>query len=208
MYTALYDLQDRVLETVFSIDSGFYLTGGTCLHRFYYNKRYSDDLDFFSNDNNLFREEYRATLEKLKNLSFKVVADTRDFVRLQVNELLQVDFVNDRVKYCGNINRTENGLRIDNSRNILANKISAVIGRDEPKDIFDIYTIAQNEHVEWKLAIDDARQKCVFEDDELEFRLKNFPVLLLENLNVIDLAFRDELLRNYNSFVNSIASSI
>lgn len=46
MYTELYDLQDRVLETVFSIESGFYLTGGTCLHRFYYNKRYSDDLAF------------------------------------------------------------------------------------------------------------------------------------------------------------------
>ena len=47
-YKKLYDLQDRVLGIVFSREHDFYLTGGTALHRFYYNLRYSDDLDFFN----------------------------------------------------------------------------------------------------------------------------------------------------------------
>jgi predicted nucleotidyltransferase component of viral defense system len=46
-YRGLYALQDLVLDKVFELDNDFYLTGGTALHRFYYNLRYSDDLDFF-----------------------------------------------------------------------------------------------------------------------------------------------------------------
>ena len=47
-YKELYKLQDKVLDVVFSAENIFYLTGGTCLSRFYKEKRYSDDfeLDF------------------------------------------------------------------------------------------------------------------------------------------------------------------
>ncbi len=47
-YKKLYSLQDHVLETIFLYESEFYLIGGTCLNRFYHEKRYSDDLDFFT----------------------------------------------------------------------------------------------------------------------------------------------------------------
>ena len=45
-YKKLYSLQDRVLDVVFGVEDEFYLTGGTALSRFFYAKRYSDDLDF------------------------------------------------------------------------------------------------------------------------------------------------------------------
>jgi len=48
-YKKLYTLQDEVLKIVFETENEFYLTGGTCLSRFYVAKRYSDDLDFFTN---------------------------------------------------------------------------------------------------------------------------------------------------------------
>ena len=41
----LYPMQDSVLAQMNS--EKFYLTGGTCLSRFYYHHRFSDDLDFF-----------------------------------------------------------------------------------------------------------------------------------------------------------------
>jgi len=47
-YKKLYALQDEVLEKVFAVEDEFYLTGGTALSRFYQEKRYSDDLDFFT----------------------------------------------------------------------------------------------------------------------------------------------------------------
>ena len=51
-YSKLYKLQDRVLSLVFEVENEFYLTGGTCLSRFYIEKRYSDErlLDDFDND--------------------------------------------------------------------------------------------------------------------------------------------------------------
>ena len=48
-YRKLYLLHDEVLKTVFDTEREFYLTGGTCISRFYVEKRYSDDLDFFTN---------------------------------------------------------------------------------------------------------------------------------------------------------------
>ena len=41
----LYPLQDEIFK-FFQTDR-FYLSGGTCLSRFYYHHRYSEDLDFF-----------------------------------------------------------------------------------------------------------------------------------------------------------------
>ena len=48
-YQKLYRLQNKILDVVFAEETEFYLTGGTCLNRFYFEKRYSDDLDLFTN---------------------------------------------------------------------------------------------------------------------------------------------------------------
>ncbi|MCP4129800.1 MAG: nucleotidyl transferase AbiEii/AbiGii toxin family protein [bacterium] len=46
----LYPFQDGVLNIVKKLKTPFYLTGGTALSRCYYNHRFSDDLDFFVNN--------------------------------------------------------------------------------------------------------------------------------------------------------------
>lgn len=43
----IYKIQDKILNIVFSFENNFYLTGGTALNRFYFNYRFSEDLDFF-----------------------------------------------------------------------------------------------------------------------------------------------------------------
>ncbi|HHB77185.1 MAG TPA: hypothetical protein ENK84_11710 [Desulfobulbus sp.] len=53
-YTRLYLLQDEILRIIFQKDTEFYLTGGTCLNRFYFEKRYSNDLDLFTNFSDTF----------------------------------------------------------------------------------------------------------------------------------------------------------
>ena len=62
-YPELFALQDQVLSTVFSVETSFYLTGGTCLHRFHYQRRHSIDLDLFTNDPALFRDDVRTVRE-------------------------------------------------------------------------------------------------------------------------------------------------
>ena len=208
-FPALYRLQDKVLSIVFNLKTGFYLTGGTCLHRFYQERRYSDDLDLFSNDSQLFRDDVRLVRRSLvdADLSLDIRADSRDFVRLIVEDSLQVDLVNDRVARLGNSVRTSGNIMLDNLDNIAANKICAVLGRDDPKDIFDLYTIFCSSDVNWSAIISAAERKCSFDMEELRFRLESFPLSLLEMLQVTDSGFVSDLQRNYNLLIDRILSS-
>jgi predicted nucleotidyltransferase component of viral defense system len=49
-YNKLYLIQDKFLTWWKTLDLPFYLTGGTALGRFYLNHRYSEDLDFFTDN--------------------------------------------------------------------------------------------------------------------------------------------------------------
>jgi len=88
-YKKLYSLQDEVLEIVFRVEDEFYLTGGTALSRFYQEKRYSDDLDFFTNSSTRFNFAVKNILVELsKEFTVETELDSRDFVRIEINGLL------------------------------------------------------------------------------------------------------------------------
>ena len=203
-YEELYRLQDAVLTVVFAEEVGFYLTGGTCLHRFYFDARYSDDLDLFTSDSATFRDEVRVILERLPaaSIAMQTSVDTRDFVRIVVEDSLQVDFVNDRVYRDGVPQVARSGVRIDNLENIAANKICAILGRDEPKDVFDLCTILQSGKVDASTTLAIAEKKCVFDLERLEMRLRSFPVELLDNLTVKDEPFARRLQTDYHSIID------
>lgn len=186
-YVLLYRIQDQVLEIASGVDTNFYLTGGTCLNRFFFEKRHSADLDFFSNENNLFREDMRLLLDAFQTAvcQYEVLVDTRDFVRLLVRSVLKVDLVNDRVYRFGRSCRTPDGIVLDNTVNIAANKICAILGRDEPKDVFDLYTLYCDAGLDWETVLSAAGKKCALELELLEYRLNAFPLHLVDLLPVV-----------------------
>lgn len=207
-YNNLYRTQDLVLKLVFDTTQEFYLTGGTCLHRFYYEKRYSDDLDFFTNNSDLFRQSVNAVFDAIANLDldFKKSVDSKDFVRFVIidhNQLLQIDFVNDRVNRIG-VARQKDGYLIDTIDNILSNKLTAVLGRDEPKDVFDIYTIAVFEDIDWAKIIGYAMSKVLFQKEDLLYRLDTFPKNILKKLKLIDDSFLDDFDAIYADIISRI----
>jgi hypothetical protein len=57
---------------------------------------------------------------------------------------LKIEFVNDIAYRCGVPNIYQYGF-IDKPLNILTNKLTAIVGRDEPKDVFDICSLAQHQ---------------------------------------------------------------
>ncbi|PJB82591.1 MAG: hypothetical protein CO090_02340 [Acidobacteria bacterium CG_4_9_14_3_um_filter_49_7] len=191
-YKQLYVLQDRVLRLVFDVEKEFYLTGGTCLSRFYQEKRRSDDLDFFTNSSSRFSfavKNIRVALQKDFKLDSQV--ESKDFIRFRIDELLQVDFVNDNSPRLKDVIVTDDKFLIDNVENILSNKLTAVIGRDNPKDIFDIYLICKFYSFSWSEILDSANKKAVFSNEDLIIRLKSFPETLLRSINCIDWHFLD-----------------
>jgi len=206
-YKKLYALQDEVLKKVFVVEDEFYLTGGTALSRFYQEKRYSDDLDFFTNSSTRFNFAIKNILTELsKEFTIENELDSRDFVRIKINGLLQVDFVNDRVPRYKEPKVLENGYKIDTIENILSNKITAVIGRDNPKDIFDIYLINRYYSVDWHEILESAQEKSVFSIDDLIVRLTSFPHGLLKSINLIDDDFLNSFQDDFTSLIKKIGN--
>lgn len=185
-YANLYALQDEVLAAIFEESAGFYLTGGTALSRFYLNHRYSDDLDFFNHDIAVFSDAFRLILARL-SLTWPDIAievDARDFKRLRIIERgteLKLDFVADRVQRIGLPARI-NGAYVDTVRNILSNKLCAVLGRDEGRDIADILYISKARKFSWDVILNEAQMKEGFKLEDLIFRIDTFPAKLLETV--------------------------
>jgi len=204
-YKKLYRLQDEVLQVVFDTEYDFYLTGGTCLSRFYVEKRYSDDLDFFSNQS----PRYSFAIKNIKKalqerFGLAVEVESKNFTRFKIDDLLQVDFVNDISFRYKEPKVTEKNYLIDTVENILSNKIAAVIGRDNPKDIFDIYLIWKFYEIKWSEIIDATHQKAGFSNEELIIRLKSFPKELLGNLKIIDKTFLDNFDKDFPQIIDEI----
>lgn len=206
-YQKLYLLQDEVLKIVFEAENEFYLTGGTCLSRFYVEKRYSDDLDFFTNQSPRYNFAIKNIKKALQN-SFEVTSEveSKDFTRFKINDLLQVDFVNDiAYRYKEPIVNEKNYL-LDNVENILSNKITAVIGRDNPKDIFDIYLICKFYKFDWEDILQSAHKKAGFSNEELIVRLKSFPQELLNEIKIIDKTFLNNFDTDFKTIIDDIDS--
>jgi len=184
-YRKLYRIQDKVLRVLKPVLGPFYLTGGTALGRFYLNHRFSEDLGFFVNGSDKFHP-------LIKNIE-KVLAEHcsllkgqsivyEDFVRFYIEDeegLLKLEFVNDTAYRCGVPGKYKYGF-IDTPLNILTNKLTAVVSRDEPKDVFDICILAQNYSFNWPEVFSEAKKKSIINEIDVEQRIKSFPVLLFQ----------------------------
>jgi len=187
-YRKLYRIQNRVFESLKPLLAGFYLTGGTALGRFYLNHRFSEDLDFFVNADTGFKEKQYLIGKKLSDefsllLEQTVVYD--DFARYNVvyeDSVLKIEFIND-IPYRSGIPLDSKYGLIDNPLNILSNKLTAIVGRDEPKDIFDIYMLARKYSFNWMRVFEEAKKKAILNEIDVEQRIKSFPVELLKDVD-------------------------
>lgn len=208
-YKKLYELQDLVLKLVFETEREFYLTGGTCLSRFYFAKRYSDDLDFFALCSNRFGFAVKNILSQLKN-NFSVImeVDSKDFIRFKIDDRLQLDFVNETLPHFKDVIITEQNFIIDNLDNILSNKLTAVIGRDNPKDVFDIFLIYKMHGFSWKAILEASRKKAYFDANDLIIRLQTFPRSLLNHIKLIDKNFLADFDAIYPKIIDEIIQTL
>jgi predicted nucleotidyltransferase component of viral defense system len=198
-YRKLYQIQDKMLVALKPVLSSFYLTGGTALGRFYLNHRFSEDLDFFVNKSDTFHSSVKE-IEKVLISNFSVLRQESiiydDFVRFYIEDnesVLKIEFVNDIVYRCG-VPYTYKYGYIDTPLNILTNKLTAIAGRDEPKDIYDIYTLAQHYMFNWLQVFSEAKNKAIINEIDVEKRIKSFPVLLFGNVDWHILPFDIDLI--------------
>jgi hypothetical protein len=165
-FEKLYPLQDQILRAIRPLETGFYLTGGTAASRGYLNHRFSDDLDLFVNDDNrfgLWTDRLIYDLSSHKVWSLTVLLKEERFARMEVgcgDISMKIELVNDVPSHAGQI--TDHGIlgRLDSAENILANKITAAIDRNEPKDLADIWGFCCRRGLLLSEAISGAQNKA------------------------------------------------
>ena len=165
-FDQLYPLQDRVLSAINALDTGFYLTGGTVVSRVYLHHRVSDDLDLFVNYSSQFGEWCGLIIDALLNRGDWQATPTmrqQYFARVMLTQNdvdLKIEMVNDVPSHVGEIRVHPVLGRIDSPENILANKLTALIGREEPRDLADVWGLCSHLGLSIHDAIEGAISKA------------------------------------------------
>ena len=149
----LSELQKNVIRELFNISDNFYLTGGTALSAFYLYHRYSVDLDFFTKDETAFNNARIIVKKTCDNLQkeHSVISDTFYFKHFSVidkknNDMLPLHFSLDIVEQFNKEKNKIDNIIIDPIEEILINKICAVVGRSEIKDLIDLYFLEKENY--------------------------------------------------------------
>ena len=165
-FEILYPFQNRVLQVLNEIETGFYLSGGTAASRGYLNHRFSDDLDLFVDDDERFGLWAGRVIHGLAQQSrwrSEVSLQEERFVRLALFEgetVLKIELINDVPAHVGRIRQHPVLGRLDSPENILANKVTALIDREESKDLADIWGFCCSMNLSLAGALVGARGKA------------------------------------------------
>ena len=163
----LYPLQDEALAVAASVDTGFYLTGGTALGRVHLRHRYSEDLDLFVNDDDRFQVWAERLLDAWRaEARWTLSIQRRDprFLRALLargDAQLKIEFVNDVRGRVGVPARHAGFGLVDTPENILANKVTALLDRQEPKDFADVWGLCRRGGLVLRDALAGASSKAV-----------------------------------------------
>lgn len=138
---SLTSLQRTVLELFFEKPIGlkYFLTGGTALAGFYFKHRKSIDLDLFTFEDIEvnYIESILTDIAKQTNTKLDHRVATRNFhlfFLIGKDKELKIDFVKEQPIHFGRI-KNFGRIRVDSIENIGSNKMTAILGRTEAKDL-------------------------------------------------------------------------
>lgn len=154
-------LQKSVLDAVFAEEvfaRSWYLTGGTALAAFHLFHRYSDDLDFFTNEPSSIELAWPTLQRLLPVTGLAVESRTPHYIRLRHAEGLRVDVVQD-VPFRAGIPVRHGAWLVDSLENIALNKVSAIQGRLDVKDYVDVYLLLKDDPTRILAWLAQAKQK-------------------------------------------------
>jgi hypothetical protein len=135
-------LQAEVLEGFFRRQSDFYLTGGAALAGFHLGHRVTHDLDLFTLRGPLSDgvEALRDTARSLEAQceETRTAPEFRRFVVTRGRESVVVDLILERTPQVAPDKPLIGTIRVDPPEEIFANKLCALLGRAEIRDVVDV----------------------------------------------------------------------
>jgi hypothetical protein len=139
--------QKEVLEGFFEREKGFYLTGGAALAGFYLGHRETHDLDLFtlagplSDGVEALRDVARSIGARCEET--RTAPEFRRFLLSRADESVVVDLVVERAPQLVTEKPWAGSVRLDPPEEILANKLCALLGRAEVRDLVDVRALEQ-----------------------------------------------------------------
>ena len=144
----------------------FYFTGGTALAEYYLRHRYSDDLDFFSENEFDIRRIETEARDWVNDLGITYRYQKKGFVYFFFfgfkKSTLKVDFGHYPPKRVEK-GKSDSGIAIDSLLDIAINKFASIHQRIESKDLVDLYFLLKKYTI-WDL-MEGARVKFNLETD-------------------------------------------
>jgi hypothetical protein len=174
-------LQWAVLRALGRRAPSFFLSGGAALAGFHLHHRPTNDLDFFTVDGAALEEGLRALRATASELRAGLVIrhQSPGFIRAVVDvgsDAVVVDLVHEQVRQLHDEKLEVDGVRIDPLDELMVNKMTALVGRQEERDLVDLWFIEQRGlRVETLLAAAEAKDGgCT--PSTLAWLLSTFPV--------------------------------
>ena len=156
-----------------SISKSFYLTGGTALAAYYLKHRYSEDLDFFSENEvdilsiNVFFREIRTAIG-IKKIDFQQSFNRNLFFLHTGQEILKVEFTYFPFHQIEPPDRKE-GICVNSLTDIAADKTFTIVQNPRARDFIDLYYILKiNKNLSFEKLIKMARVKFDWHIDPVQ----------------------------------------
>lgn len=136
-------LQQNVLRAFFAREKDYFLTGGAALAGYHLRHRSTNALDLFTLDAKPF-ERGRFVLDDVASelgATLEIVQQAPGFLRTLFSaedDVLVVDLIRDRSFQLQPRKLEVDGVIIDPPAEILANKLTAIVGRAEERDLIDV----------------------------------------------------------------------
>jgi hypothetical protein len=136
-------LQRDVLDAFFQRERGFFLTGGAALAGFHLGHRPTDDLDLFTSEDAAFERGRFVLADVAAALGgeLQIRQDAPGFKRMVLTrggEGLVIDLVRDVSPQLHPQKLDRDHILVDSADEILANKLTALVGRAEERDLVDV----------------------------------------------------------------------
>lgn len=159
----------------------FYFGGGTALSHYYLQHRYSEDLDFFS------QEEFdpQSVTVSLKNLQKKLDFDSFDyqssfnrnlyFLRFKDDYILKLEFTYYPFQQVEQPKKID-GLLVDSVVDIATNKLFTIVQKPRGRDYFDLFSIIRKYNFDIENLRLKAKLKFDWHIDPLQLASRLFEV--------------------------------
>ncbi|MGE5344139.1 MAG: nucleotidyl transferase AbiEii/AbiGii toxin family protein [Candidatus Omnitrophota bacterium] len=205
---SLTPLKHDFLVSFFKQCQDFFLTGGSALGIFYFDHRYSYDLDLFTvkDIDWQFLELLFISISKEIKAEYKIITKAPFFHRYELTrdkEREIIDFVIDKVPQ---INKEKNNfdiIKVDTLLEIGINKICTLLSRLELKDLVDLYFLVKN-GFDIKDNIKNAKQK----DGGLEPAIISYLLAGWEISNPPDYMIKEVTIEELKKFLSDLKSKM